>query len=165
MKKLQVISYEELMDRQELAFLVDKDEKESSQFYKVMRIIMILSFLLPFIIAWFRAFGGDENPFSYFFYFIGVFILLSFSSLCAYIAYRRSLHKVKQDIRQQTKVVEKVHITRKQYMPHNRLFYFYIDSPNKLSIEVSESDYYNMEKGDELSIEYSKNAKFYLGYF
>lgn len=165
MKKLQVISYEELMDREELAFLVKKDEKESSQFYNVMRILMVLSFLLPFIVAWFRAFGGDENPFSYFFYFIGVFVLLSFSSLCAYIAYRRSLHKVKQDIRQQTKVVEKVHITRKQYMPHNRLFYFYIDSPNKLSIEVSESDYYNMEKGDELSIEYSKNAKFYLGYF
>ncbi len=165
MKQLQIITHEEIMDAEELAFLEKKDEKESAQFFRFMRIVLILCFVIPFIAAWFKALSGDADPFSYFFYFIGVFILLVFSTLCAYIAYRRSLFRVKQDIRQKKKIVEHTHITRKQYMPHNRLFYFYLDSPTKLSIEVSEEDYHTMDKGDELNIEYSKYAKFYFGYY
>ncbi|MCB0698219.1 MAG: hypothetical protein H6551_06460 [Chitinophagales bacterium] len=165
MNNSEPILYQEQMDADELAFLERKDEKESGQFYKVMKVLMAVCFILPFILAWIKAFAGDNNPFSMLFYFIGVFVLLGLTFLGSYIAYRRGLYKVRQDVKHGQKTIERTHITRKQFMPHNNTYYFYLDSPNKLSIEVSQDDYHNWEKGDELNIEYSTNAKFYFGYY
>lgn len=150
---------------EELQFLKDKDEKETRTFYRAIRVFMFVCFVIPFIVAWLRAMDGDENPFELGAYFLGVAFLLSFTGLCAWLAYRRSLQKIKRDIKNRSKTVERTHITRKQYMPHNHTYYFYLDSPNKLSIEVSEADYHMLNDGDELNIEYSTNAKMYFGYF
>lgn len=163
--KQEVSIHKESLLPGELQFLMDKDEKETRSFYRAVRVFMFICFIIPFIVAWMRAMSGDETPFEYGDYFLGVTFLLSFTGLSAWMAYKRSLQKIKRDIKNRTKTIERTHITRKQYMPHNHTYYFYLDSPNKLSIEVSESDYYMLNDGDELNIEYSTNAKMYFGYF
>lgn len=162
---VELIRYNEPMNGDEMAFLYQKEGKERKQFYKVIRVLMILSFICPFVVAWFRAAEGVGNPFSYIHYFVGVIFLLCFSGSGVYLAYNRNLKKVQQDIKRCTKTIELTHVTRKQYMPQNNTYYFYLDSPNKLSIEVNEEDYHRMEQGDEVNIEYTTYAKLYLGYF
>lgn len=163
--KQDVRIHKEHLTPEELQFLVEKDEKESRTFYRAIRVFMIVCFAIPFVVAWMRAMDGDENPFDLGDYFLGVTFLLGFTGLCAWLAYRRSLQKVRTDIKNRSKTIERAKITRKQYMPHNHTYYFYLDSPNKLSIEVTESDYYMLNDGDEVNIEYSTNSKLYFGYF
>lgn len=157
--------HNELMFTEELDFLIRKDEKDTRLFYGALRVLMIICFIIPFIVAWFRAFNGEKRPFEYGAYFLGVLFLLGFLGLCAWIAYRRVLYKLKMDVKNKMKTIERAKIVRKQYMPHDSKYYFYLDSPNKLSIEVSQKDYYLFGDGDELNIEYSANSKFYFGYF
>lgn len=161
--------YEDKMDSEELSFLKEKRETEAKQFYKVANVLMILCFVIPFLFSWFKAVEGKENEYEIAFmpskYFGGVGFLLVFVGGIMYAVYRRFLHKLEKDIKTRSKTVEHTHIQRKQFMPHDKRYYFYLDSPTKLSIEVSEQDYVNMREGDELSIEYSTNYKFYFGYF
>lgn len=160
-----LIRHNEPLEEEEIVFLSRKELRERKQFYNLIRIVMTLSFVIPFIVAWVRAFDGDEGAFSYLFYFSGVCLLLCFSGLVIFLAYNRTLRRVQADIRKQTKTIENTRIVRKQYMPHNNKYYFYLDSPNKLSIEVKERDYLRFESGDELNIEYTTHAELYLGYF
>jgi hypothetical protein len=162
---MQLIRYNEPMEHEELDFLIRKERKESAQLYKAAKIIMWVCFLLPFAIAWFRAVSGATNPFAYRYYFLSVGFLLCFSAFCLYVGYRRTLFFIREDIKHGTKTIEYTHITKKQYMPQTNSFYFYLDSPNKLSIEVKEYDYNSKEQGDELNIEYTTYSKQYLGYF
>lgn len=160
-----LIKHNEQMSAEELQFLIHKDEAESRTFYRTISVFMVVCFVLPFIVAWVRAFSGEEHPFEFGYYFLGVAFLLCFLGVCAWMAYRYSLQKIKTDIKTRAKTVERTIITRKQYMPHNNTCYFYLDSAVKLSIEVKQNDYHMFNKGDELNIEYSTNAKFYFGYF
>lgn len=162
---MQLYRYNEPLEKEELAFLVKKEEKERRQFYKLIRVFLVFCFVCPFVVVWFRAWNGVENPFSYLFYFGGVLFLVCFCGFAVYMGYRMSLYKVQQDLRAGTKSIERTTITRRQYMPQNNTYYFYLSSPNKLSIEVSVDDYHAMKDGDELSIEYTTCAKMYLGYF
>ena len=159
------LTHDRLTD-EELDFLVKKDERETRNFYRVISIFMSVCFIIPFIVAWGKALGGDEEtPFSFKEYFLWVFYLLCFLAFCAWFVYSRTLGKVKSDIKHRAKTVEKTKITRKQHVRSGGSYYFYLDSPNKLTIEVEESDYYSMNEGDELNIEYSTKAKLYFGYF
>lgn len=164
-----LIRYRDTLTSDELAFLSKKEAEDRSQYYKVARIAMILSFVFPFIIAWIRALKGEgddpEHPFTYWHYFTGVVCLLLLTGVSIYIAYRKNLHKIQADIAEQAKFVEQTHIKRKQFMPHNQTWHFYIDSPERISIEVSQQDYDRLDIGDELSIEFSYHARIYLGYF
>lgn len=150
---------------EELSFLNKKEEKERVQFYKVLRTILIICFVVPYVVSWFRATEGVPDPFSFTYYFSGVGFLMVFSGSIAYFIYRNNLNKIQRDIKKRSKTVEHTHITRKQFMPQTNTYYFYLDSPTKLSIEVSQQDYESMRQGDELNIEYTTHAKFYLGYF
>lgn len=160
------ILYKEELTASELDFLLQKDEKETKNFYKVISIFMVICFIIPFMVAWVRAVGGEgEFAFSYIRYFSGVVFLLSFLGFCAYLAYNKTLQKIKRDIKRKSKTVERAKITRKQHVKQTGEYFFYLDSPNKLSIEVTEGDYYMLSEGDEVNIEYSTNAKLYFGYF
>ena len=75
------------------------------------------------------------------------------------------LNKINKDIRQQKKIIERVIIERKTFLPHNNTFHFYLNSLQKLSIEVDEEDFALLEEGDEISIEYAQNSGIYFGYF
>ncbi len=97
------------------------------------------------------------------------FITLALLSLLFYIAVRFSrsgeLSKIQLDLRQKTKIVERVTIEKKTFLPHNNTFHFYLNSAQKLSIQVEQSDFAVLSEGDEINIEYSKNAGVYFGYF
>lgn len=161
----EIAIYTEPMQVDELAFLVRKEARERKQFYKVTRVLMVLCFVCPYVVAWFRAFSGVEDPFAYGSYFAGVGVLLTLAGLSLYIVYSRSLRRVQRDIRQGQKVIERTHIARKQYMRQNNAYYFYLDSPTRLSIEVQEADFHRLEQGDEVNIEYARWSKVYFGYF
>jgi hypothetical protein len=157
--------YYEPLDTGELDFLKRKEARERRQYYRAFRLLMFLSFIIPFSGAWYRAYDGAPNAFSIIRFFVSAAILLFMSVTGTYISYRIHLHKIQSDIKYKTKTIETSHITRKQYMPQNNTYYFYINSPNKLSIEVSQKDFHRMKDGDEVNIEYTTHAKMYLGYF
>lgn len=162
---LELVTYREPLNRDEVSFLRRKEEKDRRQIYRIMRVFLMLCFIVPFIVAWFRAFAGQNNPFSFGYYFLGVLFLACFSFAGIYWGYYHNLRRVQLDLKYRTKTVERTFITRKQYMPANNSYFFYLSSAVKLSIEVEEQDYRRLEKGDEVSIEYTTFSKMYLGYF
>ena len=157
--------YTEPLDDGELQFLEKKESKERSQYYKVFRLLMILSFIIPFAGAWYRAYDGAPNAFSATKFFFTAAVLLSISSVSTFITYRVNLRKVQLDIQDRTKTIEISHIIRKLHIGAKNTYYFYIDSNVKLSIEVSHNDYERMNTGDEICIEYATHSGQYLGYF
>lgn len=162
---MEIVRYLEPLNEDELAFLEKKERRERYHFYRTIRVIMIVCFIIPFIIAWVSALAGAPNAFSYRKYFAGVAFLLGFAGLCIYLSYYYYLRKTQVDIRTHTKTIERAHITEKKFMPQNNTYYFFLDSPTKLSIEVSDADYHRLNEGDEVNIEYTTVSKMYLGYF
>ncbi len=167
--ELQLFRYDEPMIEEEMQFLYRKEHRERRQFYMIMRVFVVMCLICPFGACWVpdepfnRA--DPHYHFSLVHYLAGLVFMFCFAGTAVYISYRRTLYKVQADIRHRTKTIEQTGITRKQYMPSNNTYYFYLESPNKLSIEVKEEDYRSMDIGDELNIEYTTYSKLYLGYF
>lgn len=155
----------EPLEADEIAFLERKEEKGRKLYYLVYRIMMVLSFVFPYLAAWYRVTEGAPNAFSYTKFFASAGVLLLISSISIYIPYRLDIKKVQKDLVSRTKIVEKSHVTRKVYFPAINTYFFYIDSKSKMSIEVSVEDFNRMKEGDEVCIEYTTHAKEYLGYF
>jgi hypothetical protein len=162
---MQLYRYNEPLEDDELAFLQRKEGKERQQFYKLIRMAMIVAFVVPFIMTWVNALSGKDNPFSYGYYFASTGIIMLLSGGVVYMVYHNTLQVVQRDISHATKTIELTHISRKQYMAQNNSFHFYLTSPTRLSIEVSEKDYHRLDEGDEVNIEYTTYSKMYLGYF
>ena len=161
----ELIRYNEPLEYSELVFLEKKEAKERKVYYKVYRILMFMSFILPFAGAWYCAYDGAPNAFSPARFFLSAGILLFISSFSTYATYRINLRKIQLDIRDRTKTIEINHITRKLYVAAKNTYHFYTDSRIKLSIEVSADDFELMKEGDEVAIEYTTHSKMYLGYF
>lgn len=161
----ELLRYKEPLEASEMAFLQQQERKERHSYYKLFRIFMIVSFVVPFIGSWYRAFDGAPNAFSPARYFVTTGILLGISVGATTVAYRLNLRRMKHDIKEGTKTIEMTHITKRVHATINDTYYFYLDSPTKLSIEVSQNDYYRFTEGDEISIEYITYSGFYLGYF
>ncbi len=157
--------YSETLRADELGFLLKKEHKERKMYFKVFRILMVVSFIVPYIGAWYRVIDNVPLAFSYTRYFVTAGILLFISGFATYATYRVYLSKIQRDIRFRSKTIEVNHITKKIHVPHSNTFHFYIDSGTKLSIEVSQSDFAIYNEGDEVSIEYSTYSREYLGYF
>jgi len=162
---MEVVRYLESLTEEELIFLKKKEARDRHHFFRALKAIMIICFVIPFGIAWIGAIAGQPNAFSYKRYFLGVTFLLCFAGLCSYLSYYFFLHKVQQDIRKNTKTIERTRITERRFMPQNGIYYFYLDSPVKLTIEVKEEDYHRLKEGDEVNIEYTTFSQMYLGYF
>jgi hypothetical protein len=157
--------YTETLEQKELAFLVDKEHKDKRTYYKIFRMLMIGCFVFPFIGSWYRAVEGAPNAFSAPRFFVSTILLLGVSGTAMWMAYRVNLRKIQADLHERTKTIELAHILRKQYMHRSDAYYFYIDSPTKMSIQVTRDDYDRLDIGDEVNIEYYSNSKLYLGYF
>jgi len=157
--------YKEPLETDEIVFLVKKEEKERKQYYRVFSLLMVLSFIIPFAGAWYRAYDGAPNAFSMPRFFVSAAILLAISASALYLVYKVNLRKVQTDIKERTKTIECAHVVRKLYMPQNNSYFLYLDSKNKLSIEVGENDYHRLDTGDEVNIEFTTHARLYLGYF
>jgi len=160
-----LIRHNEPLEEEELVFLQKKEQRELKQYYRFFRILMFLSFIIPFAGTWYSASDGNPDPFTPGKFFAVTAILLSISGFITWVGYRRGPGKLHYDITHRTKTIEETHITRKVYMPQNNTYHFYLNSPNMLSIEVNNTDYHRMKEGDEVNIEYTTKAKIYLGYF
>lgn len=162
---LELERYTEPLEPDELAFLERKEANGRRMYYLVFRILMVMSFVVPYVAAWYRVADGAPNAFSYTKFFVSAGILLTISSIAVYVPYRYDIRRIQRDILNKTKTIEKSHVTSKVYFPSKNAYYFYIDSKSKLSIEVSAADYERMKEGDEVCIEYTTYSGEYLGYF
>ena len=160
-----LVRYNESLTAEEIGFLVKKESQQRKIYYKVFRILMIVSFTVPFVGAWYRATDGAPNAFSYPKYFVTTGILLFISTTATYVSYAYNLRLLQRDLRYRTKTIETNPISRKLFVAQNNSYHFYIDSTIRLSIEVSQRDYDSYNEGDEISIEYTSHSKEYLGYF
>jgi hypothetical protein len=161
----ELVRHIEPLEAEELEFLEKKESKDRTVYYRVFQLLMLLSFIIPFAGAWYRAADGMENAFSPIRFFAAAGTLLALSSVSTYITYRVNLRRIQLDIAGKTKTVEISHVTKKIYFPSKGAYYFYIDSQIKMSIEVSHEDYVLAKEGDEVCIEYTTHSKQYLGYF
>ena len=160
-----LVRYTEPLEPDELAFLERRESKDRSLYYKVFQILMVFSFVFPFLGAWYRATDNAPNAFSPGRFFLSASILLVISLVAVYVPYRAHLYKIQIDIREGKKTIEIAHIMRKLQMNAKNTYHFYIDSKIKLSIEVSYDDFTRLNDGDEVSIEYATHSRLYLGYF
>lgn len=158
-------TYVEPLTEAELLLLTNKEHRERKQYFAVYRILMLISFVLPYITSWYRAYEGAPNAFSYIRYFFTTAVLLGIISFATYSSYKLYHRKIQQDIADKTKTVETSCITKKVINASNNAYYFYTTSRVKISMEVSEEYYYSLKEGDEVSIEYTTHAQHYLGYF
>lgn len=162
--------YVENLSEDELAFLKKKAKKEERTFQKLLKVMLLGAMVISFAGAW-KNIQNDKKVFNTetIFSWENYFITLITLSVIFFIAIRFSrsteLTKIKKDIQQKKKIIERVIITRKTFLPHNNTFHFYLNSLSKLSIEVEEQDFTLLEEGDEISIEYAQNSGIYFGYF
>ncbi len=155
----------EPMTREELGFVRKKFNSDARQFYRAMNRLMVLAFVCPFVYSFYKLAVQDPEPFSMKEYFTGVIGLLLFLALCAGIAYKFTLNLLRKDLVSKNKIIELTRIARKQYMPQNNTYHFYLTSHSRISIEVDEQDYAGYNIGDEINIEYAGFSKIYFGYF
>ncbi len=166
MKAPLVPYYTELLTQDETLFLSERRDAELTSVYKLLRICMILSFIIPFAGAWIAAANeGDPSVFSVFRYFLLVFWLLVVSLLIAGVQYGRTVWPLRRDLRGGEKIVEQATVERKVYMPQNGSFHLYLNSVICLSIEVEAPAYHLLRQGDEINILYAPYSKVHLGYF
>ena len=161
----QLQRYIEALEPGEVDFLLRKEEQERKTYYRIFSILMFMSFILPFAGAWVQAFEGAPHAFSPLRYFSAVFVLLFISGVSTSYSYKVNHRKLQLDIRDRTKTVDTIRITRKTYVGLKKTYHFYVDSRIKLSIEVSANDFERLNAGDEVSIEYTTHSQQYLGYF
>ncbi|MEO6833724.1 MAG: hypothetical protein ABI378_13935 [Chitinophagaceae bacterium] len=162
---LELVRYHEPLQEEERAFLIRKETRDRRQFFKVLQIVLVICFILPFAMAWGEAIVGKPNPFSFKLYFIGVGTLVGLTTGAALVSYRSNLYLLYRDLRANTKTIERTTISRKYLMRPTQKCFFYLNSKIRLSIEVSEEDFDNFEVGDEVNIEYATFSKSYFGYF
>lgn len=154
----------------EWEFLLKRIKKQERIYRNIWLLLMLGTVIVAFGGAWENIpIEGKRNEyvtiFSWNMYLIVLLSLMAlFSSFVAITRYLE-LSKLYKDRKEKKKIVQKVLIKRKTFVPHNNSFHFYLNTPKKLSIEVNQQDFINYEEGDEISIEYSKNAEIYFGYF
>jgi len=130
-----------------------------------MNILMIFVVGVPLILALIFFFSFQSTRIMFVIFFYALCSTVSLFAIVSFMSYRRSLAKIKKDLKEKTKFVESSLITEKKYMPLNNTWHFYVSSVFKYSIEVSEEDFHHFEVNDEVNIEYSRYSKEYFGYF
>lgn len=172
--------YKESLTEDERQFLLKKLNQERPHFFKVLKTINLICLLfvalitfLMLVMYWIKPAATtiikEDNPLtignilaiSFWTYFsITVLINVAFG-----LRYRITIRKLKSDIESNEKIIEQTKILNKRFMPQNQAYYFYIESPNRYTIQVDENTYRMLEIGDELNLEYSEKSKIDFGYF
>lgn len=160
---------------EETQFIAKKLNQQRAAFWVATRTMILLgTIILGITMLLFKMLPLEEtsieNKFEVlettnWFYVIVAFIFFLIIGGASIFSYRKTVHRLALDYKEQIKLIECTNVNRKVYMPHTKSYHFYLQSPSKLSIEVSARDYHDYKIGDEINIEYSKNAKEYFGYF
>lgn len=175
MEEVPSVLMEEEMNGGELVFLKSKIQTEQRLFFRTMRSLFLLAFMVPTVIAilFFTSeqkpdpinYAEKSEPFTLQHYFFSLLFLISLIFIAGISTYNKTLKNLKKDEKERIKILEKTWITRKYYMELNGFYYFYLSSKMKSSIRVNEKDFADYQEGDEINIEYSKYAKEFFGYF
>jgi hypothetical protein len=157
--------YTEPLEVSEFDFLAKKAEQEKRLYKKILIALQVGCIIFSFGGAWKYIVKGNLSVFSWENYFITLLILSSISAAAIWFSIYNNLRKISLDLRYKTKIIERALIKRKTFLPQNNTFHFYLNSFEKLSIEVDEEHFNELTEGDEVNIEYSSNAHIYFGYF
>ncbi len=159
----------EPLQQDELAFIERRYNTESKLYVRTMNVLLVIGTLAPLLVCLIlmNLRGGERMPIKvvYSIYFIGFAFMMFFVGLIAFVAYRAKILAYKKDKTEATKIVEAANIIQKKYMKLNDSYHFYLNSPNKYTIEVSANDFKKWQLGDEIKIEYARHSKEYFGYF
>lgn len=161
------------LEADELAFLKEKLHKERQSFWVVMRSLLVTSVAVPVLaLLVFKSLRQPddilllhEEAFPDYYFFLAALLMMLLIGIAGYISYRGSVGKLVLDCREKMKIIERTTISRKVFMKGVGSCHFYLNSGTKLSIEVQPKDFSFFEIGDEINIEYSRNAKEYFGYY
>lgn len=161
------------LEPDELDFLSQKLSKERQSFWTVMRSLLITSIAMPVLaLIVFKSVRQtddmqllEKDVFPDYYFLLAALLVMLLVGFAGYISYRGSVGKLAKDCREKTKVIEQTTILRKVFMKGSGTCHFYLNSGTKLSIEVLPKDFTFFEPGDEINIEYSRNAKEYFGYY
>jgi len=157
--------YQEPLDASEYSFLLNKATKERKSYLRIYLVLLLLSFIFPFITSWYRLTDEGSICFSKSKFILSSGILFSISTIAIFVTYRYFLHKLQLDLKANTKTITGHKIEKKVFVASNNTHHFYIDSAIKISIEVSADDFNKYSIGDEVYIEYATYSKQYFGYF
>jgi len=157
--------YYELMDAAELAYIEKMARKDRRMYRRIMVILLSSSALISLFGGWKYLRKEDITVFSWSGYSFTFSILGMICFIAVTFSRNTYLRKLEKDLKNKTKMVERVLIKKKTFLPHNNTFHFYLNSARKLSIEVQEPDFNELTEGDEINIEYSTSAGIYFGYF
>ncbi|HET8574045.1 MAG TPA: hypothetical protein VFL76_09250 [Edaphocola sp.] len=160
------------LEPDELAFLARKLSQERQSFWTVMRSLLVTSVAMPVLLLVFKSIRYPDDAqlikraeFPDYYFLIAALLMLLLIGFAGYISYWGSVRKLARDCREKIKVIERTTILRKVFMKENHTCHFYLNTGTRLSIEVSPKDFAFFEPGDEINIEYSRNAKEYFGYY
>lgn len=179
-KKKIIHYYKESLTEDERQFLLKKLHRERPNFLNVLKTINLICLIfiafitiLMLVIYWVKpeetTIIKEDNPLT-----LGKIFAISFwtyfsvatlINLAFWLRYRNTIGRIKSDIDSNEKIIEQTKILNKRFMPQNQAYYFYIDSPNRYTIQVDENTYRMLEIGDELNLEYSEKSKIDFGYF
>ena len=158
-------TYQEPLTEEELGYLTRKEKGDRRQFVQVYRILFLLSLLFSYLGAIYRLQDAGPESFSWTKFLVTWGILLTICTCSTIYIYRLNLRKIQIDLREKTKTIEGHRIQKKLFVPLKNTYHFFIDSAEKLSIQVSALDFANYKEGDEVFIEFASHSKEYFGYF
>lgn len=161
-----IIVGQERLAQDELAYMTSKYHSDLKTLKRIFGYLLAVSLSVPLILLLVRfiIYGWIISWFLLYVFLVAL-TMVCLVGLGVWISYRFNQYKLLQDIKIGLKNIEMTVILRKKYMAGNDSYHFYLDSPNKLSIEVSQHDFRFYNQGDEINIEYSPLAKIYFGYF
>lgn len=167
---MSLLSYtEEPLSQKEIDFIENLLERDSVGYFKVMRLIILVALIVGGIIGLIATFTTPANELEQQFSIRKFIITVSFSLLLILLMLiygkKKYSWKYKQDLKNGLKLVLLLPIQRKQYVPINQTFFFYVDEPSVKVVEVSELDFHQFEQGDLIHVEVAKYSRTYLGYF
>lgn len=164
------------MSADELSFVNERKDVEHSAFKRIARNALFFCVLFPTALCVVmeyvrkqeeekRVVVPEDDSSVYLYYVAIVCAMLLFAALLGTYYYRSHLLPLKKDAMEGLKTVELARVARKQFIPENNSFHFYLISDFKLSIEVRQKDYEAYKEMDEINIEYSSRAHVFFGYF
>jgi hypothetical protein len=149
----------------EKAFLWNRVEKDLRNYRRVTLFLCTGSLLFAMMTSFGVNQESKEIEFNWIMFAFLFILLLLISIGSVWFAYYFFTKDLRQDVIKGKKNVETCEIYRKHYTPVNDTYHFFIKSQLKISIEVSEEDFRAHRLGDEINIEYTPIAKYYLSYF
>jgi hypothetical protein len=153
------------MDDDEIDFVNQRYQHASKEYMYGMNIMLVGAVGLAFLVALFNYLHDPNFEETLIIYGYAQSITAVIALIIVIANYLLSLYDLNVDLKRKLKIAEQVTITEKKYMESNNSYHFYISSEVKYSIEVPEDSFNYFQINDEITIEYTKYAALYLGYY